>query len=148
VSAALTYLGQAATAWFLGFFPFFEIYVAVPSALALGLDPVSAVVWPVLGNFLPVPLVLFGYRQLMRIGRLRRWLEGRTSERFERLVNRYGAPFVLFITPWIGVWLVAATAHALGMARRPLMLYALVSIAVYAVLIVAGIRLGADALRS
>lgn len=140
----LNYVGKAATAWFLGFFPFFEIYVAVPSALALGLDRVSATLWPVLGNFTPVPLILFGYGQLMRIGRLRRWLEGRTSARFERLVERYGAPFILLITPWIGVWLVAATARALGMARRPLLIYSFISIAAYAVLITVGISFGIE----
>ncbi|ADI15277.1 small multi-drug export protein [Truepera radiovictrix] len=140
------YLGKAATAWFLGFFPFFEIYVAVPSALALGLDPASAVLWPVLGNFAPVPLILFGYEQLMRVGAFRRLLGGRTSARFTHLVERYGAPFVLLITPWIGVWLVAATARALGMARRPLLFYALLSITVYAVVITAGLNLGFEAL--
>lgn len=138
----LDYLAKAASAWFLGFFPFFEIYVAVPAALALGLDYASAVIWPVLGNFTPVLLIVFGYRQLMRIERVKRWLEGRTSPRFEELVNRYGAPFILLITPWIGVWLVAATARALGMARRPLLIYSFVSIVLYAVLIAAGIGLG------
>lgn len=140
----LDYLGKAATAWFLGFFPFFEIYVAVPAAIALGLDYVSAVVWPVLGNFTPVLLIVFAYSQLLRVGRVRRWLEGRTSERFERLINRYGAPFILLITPWIGVWLVAATARALGMARRPLLIYSFISIALYAVLIAAGIGFGVE----
>ncbi len=138
----LDYLAKAASAWFLGFFPFFEIYVAVPAALALGLDYASAVIWPVLGNFTPVLLIVFGYRQLMRIERVKRWLGGRTSPRFEELVNRYGAPFILLITPWIGVWLVAATARALGMARRPLLIYSFISIALYAVLIAAGIGLG------
>lgn len=140
----MDYLGKAATAWFLGFFPFFEIYVAVPAAIALGLDYVSAVVWSVLGNFTPVLLIVFAYNQLLRIGRVKRWLEGRSSARFERLVNRYGAPFILLITPWIGVWLVAATARALGMARRPLLIYSFVSIALYATVIAAGIGFGLE----
>ena len=50
----LDYVARAASAWFLGFFPFVEIYVAVPTAFAFGLDPSSAVVWPVLGNVTPV----------------------------------------------------------------------------------------------
>jgi len=145
--ALLDYAARAASAWFLGFFPFFEIYVAVPAAFALGLDPVSAVVWPVLGNVTPVFLIVFGYEQLMRVERLRGWLQGRRSARFERWIDRYGASFVLLVTPWIGVWAVAATAQALGMQRATLVGYSLVSISVYAILIAVGIVFGFDLAR-
>lgn len=138
----IDYATRAASAWFLGFFPFFEIYVAVPAAFGLGLDPVSAVVWPVLGNVTPVFLIVFGYERLMRIGRVRRWLLARRSPRFERWIDRYGAPFVLLVTPWIGVWAVAATAQALGMQRAALVAYSLVSISVYAMVIAVGLALG------
>jgi len=141
------YAARAASAWFLGFFPFFEIYVAVPAAFALGLDPVSAVVWPVLGNVTPVFLIVFGYEQLLRVERLRGWLQGRRSARFERWIERYGAPFVLLVTPWIGVWAVAATAQALGMQRATLVGYSVVSIGVYAILIAVGIVFGFDLAR-
>ncbi len=143
----LDYAARAASAWFLGFFPFFEIYVAVPAAVALGLDPVSAVVWPVLGNVTPVFLIVFGYDQLMRVERLRRWLHDRRSARFERWIDRYGAPFVLLATPWIGVWAVAATAQALGMQRGILVGFSVVSITVYAIVIAAGLALGFDLAR-
>jgi uncharacterized membrane protein len=136
------YSARAASAWFLGFFPFFEIYVAVPAAFGLGLDPVSAVVWPVLGNVTPVFLIVLGYERLMRIERVRRWLDGRRSARFERWIDRYGAPFVLLVTPWIGVWAVAATAQALGMRRAILMSFSIVSITVYAIVIAAGLAFG------
>jgi len=43
----MDYAWRAATAWFLGFAPVAEIYVAVPAALAMGLDPVSVVAWAV-----------------------------------------------------------------------------------------------------
>jgi uncharacterized membrane protein len=138
------YAVRAASAWFLGFFPFFEIYVAVPAAFGLGLDPVSAVVWPVLGNVTPVFLIVFGYEHLMRIERVRRWLHGRRSPRFERWIDGYGAPFVLLVTPWIGVWAVAVTAQALGMRRAILMGFSIVSITVYAIGIAAGMAFGFD----
>lgn len=138
----LDYAARAASAWFLGFFPFFEIYVAVPAAFGLGLDPLSAVVWPVLGNVTPVFLIVFGYEQLMRIERVRRWLEGRRSARFEGWIDRYGAPFVLLATPWIGVWAVAATAQALGMQRGILVGFSVVSISVYAIAIAAALAFG------
>ena len=140
--ALLDYAARAASAWFLGFFPFFEIYVAVPAAFAFGLDPVSAVVWPVLGNVTPVFLIVFAYERLMRVERLRGWLQGRRSARFERWIERYGAPFVLLVTPWIGVWAVAATAQALGMQRATLVGYSVVSITAYAILIAVGIVFG------
>ncbi len=140
--ALLDYAARAASAWFLGFFPFFEIYVAVPAAFAFGLDPVSAVVWPVLGNVTPVFLIVFAYEQLVRVERLRGWLQGRRSARFERWIERYGAPFVLLVTPWIGVWAVAATAQALGMQRATLVGFSVVSITAYAILIAVGIVFG------
>ena len=39
------YIALAFGAWFAGFFPLAEIYVAVPLALASGLDGVSTVFW-------------------------------------------------------------------------------------------------------
>lgn len=142
----LGYIGKAATAWSLGFLPWFEIYLAVPAAIALGLDYASAVFWSVLGNFTPVLLIVFGYERLLEHERLKDWLTQRRSERLERLVNRYGTWFILVITPWLGVWIVAATARALGMNRTPLLVYSFVSIAVHAVAIAAGIALGLEAL--
>jgi uncharacterized membrane protein len=143
----LDYAARAASAWFLGFFPFFEIYVAVPAAFALGLDPVSAVVWPVLGNVTPVLVIVFGYEWLLRSERVRRWLETRRSRRLERWVDRYGPPFVVLVTPWIGVWAVAVTARALGMRRAPLVAYSAISITLYALFIATGLLIGFEWVR-
>jgi uncharacterized membrane protein len=140
------YAGKAAAAWFMGFFPFFEIYVAVPAAIALGLDYFSAVFWSVLGNFTPVLLILYAHRQLMRVKRLRSWMARRTSGRLERWLDRYGNWAVLFATPWVGIWVVAATARTLGMRSHTILTYSFISIVLYAVLIAAGIALGVEAL--
>ncbi len=140
----LDYVTRAASAWFLGFFPFFEIYVAVPAAFGLGLDPVSAVVWPVLGNVTPVFLIVFGYEQLVRFERVRLWLHGRRSARFERWIGRYGVPFVLLVTPWVGVWAVAVTAQALGMRPALLVGFSAISITAYAIVLAAGLAFGLD----
>lgn len=78
----------------------------------------------------------------MRIERVRRWLQGRRSERFETWINRYGAPVVVLATPWIGVWAVAATASALGMNQATLTLYASIGITAYAIVIGVGIAIG------
>lgn len=138
----IEYASKAGLAWFLGFFPFFEIYAAVPASMAVGLDHTSAAFWSVLGNYCPVLLIVFGYERLMRIEKVRNWLARRSSERFQRLVNRYGAWFILLVTPWIGIWVVAVTAQLLGMKRSTLLLYSLISIASYGFAIAFGIEKG------
>jgi uncharacterized membrane protein len=140
---SLDYLAKAAGAWFVGFAPFFEIYVAVPGAIAVGLDYVSAVIWPVLGNFTPVLLIAFFYDQLSRVEGVDRLLE-RRSPKLERWINAYGPWFILLTTPWIGVWVVATTAQLLGIKRGPLLFYSFVSITVYAVAIAFLIALGIE----
>lgn len=144
----LDYVAKAASAFFLGFFPFLEIYLAVPAAIAMGLDPVSAIVWPALGNYLPVPLIVFFYARLRELPRVGPWLERRAGSRAKRLLDRYGAWFILLATPWIGVWAVAATVQALGMDRNKLLVYSLVSIVLYAVALALLIQLGVDWLRA
>ncbi len=137
----LDYIVKAAAAWFLGFFPFFEIYAAVPAAIAMGLDYASAVVWTVLGNYLPVPLIVVGYRQLLKLKRIGPWLESLASPRAKGLLDGYGPYFILLATPWIGVWAVAVTAMALGIERK-LLLFSFISISLYAVALAGLIALG------
>lgn len=141
----IEYIGKAAMAWFVGFFPFLEIYLAVPAAIAAGLDYFSAVFWSVLGNFTPVLLIIFAHDRLMRIERLKNWLSGRRSQRFQRAVDKYGGWAIILITPWVGIWVVAATAQALGMKRSVLIWFSLVSIVLYAVLIAVAVALGIEA---
>ncbi len=138
------YIYQAFTVWFLGFFPFFEIYVAVPAGMALGLDPVSVVVFAVAGNFKPVLLIEYGYYRLMKYQRVRRWLIRPVSEKFYRNINQYGIWYILVITPWVGIWAVAVAARLLQMKRTLLIRGAFFSILVYAVGLVILITLGVD----
>lgn len=139
-----SYLANAAAAFTVGFLPFLEIYLAVPAAIALGLDYVSAVIWSSLGNFLPAPIILLAHERLRRIPRVETWLEARRSARLRRLVDRYGNWFVLLVTPLIGSWAVAVTGVALSLDKRQLIIYSAVSIAVYATLIAAAIAFGID----
>lgn len=143
-----SYVLNSLTAFAVGFAPFLEIYLAVPAAMALGLDVVSAVLWSALGNFLPVPFVGVLYDRISPTSRFREWLDRRISERFRRLVDRHGSWFVLVITPLIGSWAVAVTGVAVGMNRRQLVLYSAVSILAYAVLIAAAVSLGIDLTRA
>lgn len=139
------YVTKAAMAWFIGFAPFFGIYVAVPAAIALELDYVSAIVWASLGNFTPVLLVVLAFERLRRLPRLGPWLETRSSERFQRLADRYGMWLVLLITPFIGVWAIAVTGIGLGMNRYKLVVFSGISILLYALITSIGVALGVEA---
>lgn len=140
----LTYGWKAALAWFVGFFPLAEIYVAVPAAFATGLDPFSAVFWSVLGNYTPVLLIHCGYDQLMRIVWVQRWITGLVSDKLQASIARYGFWFVLIITPWAGVWVTVATAKFLRMPSAILLIATLLSIGITAIIIAVLLSLGID----
>lgn len=140
------YIAAAALAWFTGFIPLFEIYVAIPVGMAAGLDPVSATVWSALGNIVPLFLIDLGYERLRRVERVDHWLAKLRRERVERLLDRYGIVLVFIATPLLGVWTMALAAKALGMASRPFLMASVVSVFVYAVLTTAAILLGIDLL--
>jgi uncharacterized membrane protein len=144
----LEYIVLALTAWFLGFFPLAEIYVAIPAALAMGLDPVSVFFWCVFGNFTPLLLIHLFYEQMIRNERLQRWLNRFTSPKFKEKVDSHGTWFVLVATPWTGVWVMGVTAKLLGMDTRKLLWTSLVSITVYGVVLVALIQSGIAFLSS
>lgn len=139
-----SYIAAAASSFLIGFIPFLEIYLAVPAAVALGLDNVSAVFWPSLGNFLPVVIIALAFERLRRIPRIGAWLERRASTRFQKLIDRHGSWFVLLITPLIGSWAVAVTGVVLGMNRRTLIIFSGLSILLYAVVIVTALAFGFD----
>lgn len=140
------YVIKAATAWFIGFFPLAEIYVAIPAAVATGLDDVSVVFWSVFGNLTPVFLINYLYEWMIRFPRIGRWLTGLVSEKAKARINRWGIGFVLLLTPWTGVWVMAVTAKALGMSSRRFIPAASVSVLVYAIVIVVLLRAGITAL--
>jgi uncharacterized membrane protein len=138
----MEYAIRAAGAWFLGFFPLAEIYIAVPAALATGLDPASVFFWSVFGNFTPLLLIHYFHDQLRKIERINRWLERLYSPKFKQNVDRHGIWFVLIATPWTGVWVMGVTAKVLGMDGRKLLWSSLVSIAVYGAVLVFAIEAG------
>ncbi|MEX2672373.1 MAG: small multi-drug export protein [Phycisphaeraceae bacterium] len=138
------YITKAATAWFLGFFPFLEIYVAIPASIALGLDYVSVVFWCVLGNYMPVPMIVAFHSRLRRVPRIGPWLDRLATGRGRRILHRHGPMFVLFATPWIGIWAVAAAAQTLGMHRGKLLFYSFASVAGYGIILTIMIALGLD----
>ena len=142
--SAAEYVAAAALAWLVGFLPLFEIYVAIPVALAAGLDPLSATFWSAFGNILPLYLVDLGYEWLRQHDRIDRWLSLLRRERVERILNRHGWVAVFAATPLLGVWTMALAAKALGMATRPFLIASTVSVCAYALLITVSIVLGLE----
>jgi uncharacterized membrane protein len=140
----IDYLYKSFLVWFLGFFPLFEIYVAVPAGMAMGLDPFSVVLSSVTGNFAPVLLIDYGYRWLISFSRIRKWLRKPVSSRLVENVNRYGVWYVILITPWTGVWIMAAAAKVLQMRREIIFWGSLAGITLYAIAITGLILLGVD----
>ena len=138
----IEYLLKAFGAWFLGFFPLAEIYVAVPAAMASGLGNISVIWWTVLGNYTPILLITWLYDWLIQNERINRWFEGLISEKVKVHVNRWGIWFVLFGTPWTGVWVMAVTIKTLGMNNQRFLLTSFISILVHAIAILYLIQAG------
>jgi len=146
--SAVEYIAAAALAWLVGFLPLFEIYVAIPVGLAAGLDPLSATVWSAFGNIVPLWLVDLGYERLRRVERIDHYLAKLRRERVERILDRWGFIAVFVATPLLGVWTMALAAKGLGMASRPFLVAASISVGVYAAIITASITLGLDLIEA
>jgi uncharacterized membrane protein len=141
----MEYIGLAFGAWFLGFFPLAEIYVAVPAALAAGLDDISAIFWTVTGNITPILLIHFGFEALMRIDRIRNWMTKMVSDKAKARFDKWGIYFILLATPWTGVWVMGVSAKALRIEPRRFIFTACASVFIYAVVLVLLLRAGQSA---
>jgi uncharacterized membrane protein len=141
----IQYLAKALTVWWIGFFPYFEVYAAVATGMAMGLDIISSVVWGVFGNFTPIPLLLWGYTRLLRIPQLRAWLlrlERRSGKKVKRAFDRYGAWFLIFMTPILGSWTIAVVAPMTGIHPKRILLFSLVGITLYGIATAMAIAFG------
>ena len=136
------YLTRALSVWFIGFFPWAEIYVAVPAGFGLGLDIYSIVGWSVFGNYLPAIIIAMSYDSLLRYPRINRWFSKLSSPKIKTRIEKNGIWATLLLTPWLGVWAMAATVKIFGMKTRPFLLASLVSLLVYAVVLSLIIDLG------
>jgi uncharacterized membrane protein len=138
------YIFKAFSVWFIGFFPWAEIYVAVPAGIGLGLDIYSVIVWSVFGNFVPAVIITRSFDTLVRYPRVARIFEKFASPRARSRIERHGVKATLILTPWLGVWAMAATVKIFGMQSGPFLRASFVSILVYAVVLAVLIRIGVD----
>jgi uncharacterized membrane protein len=130
------YMTKALTTWSIGFFPYFEVYAAVAAGIAMKLDVLSSVVWGVFGNFTPIPMLLWGYGRLMQIPQLRVWLskiEKRSGQKVKRSFDRYGAWFLILMTPILGSWTIAIVTPIIGIHPKRILLFSFIGITIYGV---------------
>lgn len=142
----IEYIIKALTAWFLGFFPYFEIYLAVPAAVIMGLDSFSAIFWPVLGNYLAVPIIDLFFKQITKVRFIKKWFEkqekSKRDSKFHKYIEKSGVIALLLLTPWIGIWFATLAAKTVGMTRRNIYLFTFISIFSYAVVILVLMKVG------
>ncbi|MFP4366383.1 MAG: small multi-drug export protein [Bacteroidales bacterium] len=140
----LDYLFRSFTVWLIGFFPWAEIYVAVPAGFGLGLDIYSVVLWSTFGNYVPAVIIARSYDTLNRYPRISRWLQKFSSPRIRSKIEKNGVWTTIILTPWLGIWAMAATVKIFGMKSRPFLWASFVSIIVYAVILAVLINWGFD----
>ena len=111
--------------------PVSELRGAIPMALKIyGMDPWKSYFLAVLGNLLPVPVLLLFLGRVESYLRSRfsifetffSWLFSRTRRRTSEKVAKYGAlglvPFVALPLPVTGAWTGVAAAYVLGIKFR------------------------------
>ena len=131
----LNYIFGASTAWFIGFFPLFEIYIAVPAGIAAGLPWFDAFLWATLGNWMVIPFIDLCYDWLMRFDFMKNLNEKSLSKKWEGRIESHGAWLIIFLTPLAGVWAIGLIAKALKYKRIELWLYTGISISVTGLII-------------
>lgn len=131
----IEYISKAFLVWLIAFCPVSEIYVAVPSGIALGLDYCSTIVWSVIGSYAAILLIHYGYEWLTQIPQFKTWFERFSSQRFKNWIDIYGIGFFLLITPLLGVWVMAVTIKVFKMNSELFLVYSLISMVVSTVTI-------------
>jgi len=119
-------MNEIVTILFLAALPISELRGAIPVAMGVyGFDPISSYLLGVVGNLLPVPILLklLGpvtelLRRSVILNRLVSWLFARTRRRYSVQIERFGAmALILFVAiplPATGAWTGALIAHVFG----------------------------------
>jgi uncharacterized membrane protein len=130
--------------------PVSELRGAIPLAMhAFGFDPSSAIVFAVIGNFLPAVLIVYGLEPSLRaLGKrfpaIQRFMDGwlaRARRKVQEKIGRYGiVGLVIFVgtpLPLTGVWTGAAGATLLGLSKKKTLAACLGGILVAAAIVLA-----------
>ena len=126
----IEFMREIVTVLLLAALPISELRGAIPVAMGVyGFDPISSYLLGVVGNLLPVPILLklLGpatelLRRSAMLNRVVSWLLARTRARHSALIARFGAvALVLFVAiplPATGAWTGALIAHVFGIPFR------------------------------
>ena len=119
-------------------FPFSELRGAIPYAALMDVNPLEAYILSVLGNFLPIPLILFILHKaeplierIPIVGDVYKFFVKR-AEKKKEIVERYGyfglTLFVAVPLPVTGAWTGSLIAFLMGLDKRKSMAFIFVGI--------------------
>ena len=126
--------------------PVVELRGAIPYGLAMGLDPWPTYLAAVVGNMIPVPLIMVSIRRLFNwmrqrsawLGQRVDWLEQR-AERKSDLVKRYALAGLIILVaiplPGTGAWTGALVAAVMSMRLRQSFLAILAGVLIAGVIV-------------
>jgi len=123
---------------FVSMLPVSELRGSIPYAMLLGLSPAEAYAISVIGNFIPVPVVLFilkkfdpFFRRIPYLGSIYVRILG-IGEKRKRIVEKYGYPgltvFVAIPLPVTGAWTGTLISFLLGLNTKKASLFILAGI--------------------
>ncbi|WP_346297703.1 small multi-drug export protein [Geoglobus acetivorans] len=129
----------------LSMLPVSELRGAIPYAIVKGFSPGEAYIVSVVGNFIPVPLIIFllgrldgFFRKLPVLGRIYMFALGLADKRREK-VEKYGylglTLFVAIPLPVTGAWTGSLIAFLLGMNRVKATLFILAGILIAGIIV-------------
>lgn len=138
------YIWLSIIAWFMGFFPLFEIYLAIPSTMALGLDMVSSIIWSGIGTFLAIPFIVYFFDYLSRFAWIKRFLLKFADSKYSEKIRNKSFLFILVATPIAGTWTIGVIGKLVDLEKKPFFIASAISIAIYGILIGVLTQLGID----
>lgn len=146
ISSAFPSLWRVASVVGLGFLPIAEGNVAVPVGLALGMNPVSAVLLSVLGTTTQTLLTRGLAGWLFTLPAVAGWWERKLAARMERIFARAGVTWVILVgIPWLGGVPTALGAQLAGIGPARYARWAIGGLFLHAGVLALLIRLGLHA---
>ncbi|MCS7119447.1 MAG: small multi-drug export protein [Archaeoglobaceae archaeon] len=129
--------------------PIFELRAGIPLAIYYGFEPPKAYFLAVIGNFLPVPLLLIFLEKLLSIvkkfeslWRIYETIQKRVHKKRD-IVERYGYPglivFVAIPLPITGAWTACLLAFLLGLNNFKASISILLGILIAGIIVLAPI---------
>ena len=125
----ISFLQTYGVVFLLSMVPVAELRAAIPAGIAMGLEPWAVLLVSVLGNMVPVPLILLLirgiFRWFLRLGgvfaRIVNWLERKAAKKASLLYRYELLGLVILVAvplPGTGAWTGALVAALMGVKLR------------------------------